>query len=180
MVGAGPTMKRAGSVKRSVLTLLVTIVIGSSIVVGIWFAGDSLVKSQREETTKKMREHDAEFVKTMTKGMGKGSVLVHTGFKILPNGTVQSGPTEARQGPEKKPTVSINWAVPDADLAQITEGMSVEEVAGILQMAAIHYIPHGPNDRFTLVCRQGNRTVMLVFGGTPNVKLLSKSAVGAP
>jgi hypothetical protein len=169
-------MKRVGGVKRSLLAVLGTVVIGSSVLAGIWFAGNVYLERQREETTKKMREQDAEYIRKMTEQMGKGGVLVYIGFRILPDGSIQTGRTEMRQGPDKTPTVSINWSVPQADFAKIAEGMSPQEVAGILQIAAIHYIPNGPEDRFTLVCQEGNRSVTLVFGGTPDVKLVSKSA----
>jgi hypothetical protein len=124
-----------------------------------------------------MREGDAGFIKQSLDMLGKGGVLV-SGKRLLPDGTMESPVVFSNHSAEENLTVSIPWSVSQADFTKLAQGMGLKEVGEILDLSALHYIPNGPQSRFTLVCNHLNRRVMLVFAGNPEAKLVSMSAEG--
>jgi hypothetical protein len=176
--------QRVGSGKRVVFIILGTAVIILGIGMGAWYAvreiGEQskrhLQKLQEEakESQKKMRQAHEESNKQVIAALKKGNAFV-SGIRFSDDGGMESTSIPGLQKGEQT-ACSIPWSVTKDEFARIAKGMTLEEVRVILDLSALHYIPNGPQCRFTLECNRSNRKVTLVFAGNPDVKLVSKSA----
>ena len=127
------------------------------------------------ETQKKLREHDDDIIEKTNKMLGEGGVFVMGGRVNNRDGQVENVLVVKPSSKEEAVVEVITWAVHTADYHRLIIGMSLEEVRAILDLSALRFIPNGASSRFVLVCRHGDISVTLVFAGSPDVKLVSRS-----
>jgi hypothetical protein len=78
----------------------------------------------------------------------------------------------------KDAPLEIEWELPKGAYEKLKEGMSLDDARKVLGLETLTFTPLRPDGQLQLVCKDGSVSVTLIFSGSPEVKLTSKSIKG--